>query len=92
MKEIFILILKMVFRMNYTVETETIITNIGAFVDEDYAEEIKSKIEDTELYDLPAVLATYKLKVPYELQNKLYREDLIGIETRVEEQHIIDAD
>ncbi len=92
MKEVFVLILKMVFRMNYTVETETIITNIGAFVDEDYADEIKSRIDDTELYDLPAVLATYKLKVPYELQNKLYREDLIGIETRVEEQHIIDAD
>ena len=92
MKQLLVLILKMVFRMNYTVETETIITNIGAFVDEDYADEIKSRIDDTELYDLPAVLATYKLKVPYELQNKLYREDLIGIETRVEEQHIIDAD
>ena len=91
MNEVFVLVLKMKFRMNYTEETETVITNVGVFSDEDYAEEIKSRILNAEIYDLPAVLATYKLKVPYELQNKLYREDLIGFDITVDEQHIIAA-
>lgn len=92
MNEVFILVLKLVFRMSYAKETETVIRNVGVFNDEDFAYEAKARLEDSELQDLPATLATYKLKVPYELQNKLYREDLIGFEVNVEEQHIIDAE